>query len=462
MKYSLKAKLWISHVAIALICIGLISLVLNVFMERQFKEYVIKNTEQKSNEIVSRIERQYFLSTSQNPEIIESIGADALKQGLIIRVEDANNNLLWDAREYNHGMCEQIIENMSENMTSKYHDWQGSYVEKSYSIVSGSQNVGTVKIGYYGPFYFDDRDLAFINNLNKALVYVGLFSLALAFIFGTVISGRLTRPISRVINTARMISKGEFKHRSLEKSNTKEIKELIETVNNMAETLEKQENLRRRLTADMAHELRTPLSILQVHMEGIIDGVWAADNERMNACYDEIMRIQRMVGDIEKLSRVEGENILLNKAEFDLSALMMQMIKKFEYEQINKGIEIVYEGGEVTINADKDKISQAILNLLSNAIRHIGEGGRIVMTAEEISDKVIISIRDNGSGISEEDRPFIFERLYRADKSRNKETGGRGLGLAITKAIIIAHKGTIDVESKLNEGSVFTIVLPKQ
>lgn len=462
MKYSLKAKLWISHVAIALICIGLISLVLNVFMERQFKEYVIKNTEQRSNEIVSRIERQYFLSTSQNPEIIESIGADALKQGLIIRVEDANNNLLWDAREYNHGMCEQIIEHMSENMTSKYHNWQGSYVEKSYSIVSGSKNVGTVKIGYYGPFYFDDRDLAFINNLNKALVYVGLFSLALAFIFGTVISGRLTRPISRVINTARMISKGEFKHRSLEKSNTKEINELIETVNNMAETLEKQENLRKRLTADMAHELRTPLSILQVHMEGIIDGVWAADNERMNACYDEIMRIQRMVGDIEKLSRVEGENILLNKAEFDLSALMMQMIKKFEHEHINKGIEIVYEGGDVAINADKDKISQVIINLLSNAVRHTGKGGRIVMAAEGLSDKVIIKIRDSGSGISEEDRPLIFERLYRADKSRNKETGGSGIGLAITKAIIIAHKGTIDVESKLNEGSVFTIVLPKQ
>ena len=462
MKYSLRTKLSLSYISVALISVFLISVITNLLLERHFKDYIIQNQERKNREIVSLVSQQYKTGGKWDTDSIENICISALEQGMIIRVVDSSEKVIWDATLHDNVLCEQMIAHMAQNMSSRYPNWKGGYVVDKYPIMNKLSEVGRIEIGYYGPYYFNDSDLAFINTINRLLLSVGIFSLFFSLMIGSVMARRLSTPISRVISTAQMISKGYFNDRTTEQSSTKEISQLTETINNLAETLEKQEVLRKRLTADVAHELRTPLATLQSHMEAMIDGIWKPDTERLISCHDEIMRINRMVGDLEKLAKYESENLILIKTSFDISELIEHIIKNFETGFMNKGIDIRFFGEKEMVLADKDKISQVIINLLSNAQKYTPQGGRVEVMVKGANDVTEISIKDTGDGIPAEDLPHIFERFYRADKSRNRLTGGAGIGLTITKAIVEAHKGKILVQSKVNEGTEFIISLPKQ
>ncbi|MCM8900292.1 HAMP domain-containing protein [Caldicoprobacter algeriensis] len=462
MKYSLRTKLSLSYVSVVIVCVFLTSVLTNLFLEKQFKEYVIENQERKNKEIVFLISQQYKPGGRWNTDVIENIGINALEQGMIIKVVDSGGKVIWDAMTHNNGLCQQMLEHMARNMASRYPNWEGGYVEDKYPVTYNLSEVGRVEIGYYGPYYFNDNDLAFINTLNRLFVGVGIISLFLSLFIAAFMSKRLSTPISRVIEAAHKISKGYYQDRITEKSSIKEISQLTKTINDLAETLEKQEMLRKRLTADVAHELRTPLATLQSHMEAMIDGVWEPDIDRLKSCHEEIVRISRLVGDLEKLAKYESENLILNKTRFDVSELIRHIIKNFEMDFINKRLDIRFYGQREIVFADKDKITQVIINLLSNAVKYTPEGGRVEVRVEDSGDVINIIVKDTGEGISPEDLPYIFERFYRADKSRNRLTGGAGIGLTIAKAIIEAHKGTIRANSRINEGTEFIVSLPKQ
>jgi len=462
MKFSLGTKLSVSYILVVLISVILISVITNLLLDKHFKDYIRKNQERRSTEIITQVSRLYITDGKWDLKAIESICVNALEQGMIIKVLDEAGNTIWDARLHNSERCDQILAHMENNMNSRYPNWQGGFVENTYPIKAGSYEAGKIVIGYYGPYYFNDSDLAFINTMNRLLVIIGLFFLVMSFIFGSVMARRLSTPISRVINTARMISRGYYGSRIEEKSGTKEIAQLTETINNLAETLENQENLRKRLTADVAHELRTPLATLQSHIEAMIDGIWEPDAERLKSCHEEIMRISRLVGDLEKLAKYESENLVLIKTDFDISELIRHIMKNFENNFANKGIEIKFTGRKEVVTADRDKISQVIVNLLSNALKYTQNAGTVQVTVNGTHDAVEIKVKDTGIGIPPEDLPHIFERFYRADKSRNRLTGGAGIGLTITKAIIDAHGGSIKVTSRVGEGTEFIVSLPKK
>lgn len=461
MKYSLRTKLSLSYITVVLISVLLISVITNLLLDKHFKDYIIENQERKNKEIVSQINQQYKIGGKWDTEAIENICINALEQGMVIRIIDSSAMSIWDAKLHDNAQCEEMLDHMAQNMSSRYPNWEGKYVEDTYPVTNRLGEVGKVVIGYYGPYYFNDSDLEFINTVNRLLIGVGVFSLILSYLFGSVMAKRLSMPISRVITTARMISKGYFDDRIIEPSSTKETAQLTETINNLAETLGNQENLRKRLTADVAHELRTPLATLQSHMEAMIDGIWKPDTERLRSCHEEIMRINRMVGDLEKLAKYESENLILTKTSFDISQLISHIIQNFENDFANKDIDIRFIGEREMVLADKDKISQVIINLLSNTIKYTPRGGVVEVIVKGADDVTEITVKDNGEGISQEDLPHIFERFYRADKSRNRLTGGAGIGLTITKAIVEAHEGTIQVKSKVNEGTQFIISLPK-
>lgn len=461
-KYSLRTKLSLSYVSVVLISVFLISVLTNLLLDKHFKEYIIQNQERKNREIVSLVSQQFNIGNEWNMQAIENICISALKQGMIIKLVDSSEKVIWDARLHDNELCEQMLAHIAQNMSSRYPNWKGMYVEDIYPITNKLSKVGEIIIGYYGPYYFNDSDLAFINTINKALVGVGVFSLFLSLLLSSVMSKRLSTPISRVITTAQMISKGYFDDRITEQSSTKEIAQLTDTINNLAETLENQEALRKRLTADVAHELRTPLATLQSHMEAMIDGIWKPSADRLKSCHEEIMRINRMVGDLEKLAKYESENLILTKTSFDISELIRHIIRNFENEFLNKDIDIEFMGEGEIVEADKDKISQVIINLISNAVKYTPQGGTVEVSVKGSHDVTEIVVKDTGKGIPPEDLPHIFERFYRADKSRNRMTGGAGIGLTIAKAIIEAHKGKVQVKSKTDEGTEFIISLPKQ
>lgn len=461
MKYSLRNRLSLSYITIAMVCVLLISIIANLSLESQFRVYVKNNQEKRSENIVSLVSQQYHEVKGWNREVIQDIGINALENGMIIGVIDAEGKIVWDATQYNNGMCEQMLIHMNLNMSSRYPNWKGKFTTVTYPVKSGTEEIGSVEIGYYGPFYFTDADLTFINTLNTVFVAVGFLSLILALAFGYIMARRISTPISRVINTAEMISQGRYDDRSNEKTNIKEIAQLTGTINNLAGTLEKQEKLRKRLTADVAHELRTPLATLQSHIEAMLDGIWEADEKRLKSLHDDITRLGRMVGDLEKLTRFENESMVLDKSEFDISELTRSILVNFEKECADKSIEVSIDDKAAKVFADKDKISQVIINIIYNAVKYTGEGGHIHLTVGDDEDNAVISISDTGSGISTEDLPYIFERFYRADTSRSRLTGGSGIGLTIAKTIIDAHKGWINVESEIGKGTRFVVAIPK-
>jgi len=462
MKYSLRSRLTMSYITIAMACVLLISIFANVFLETQFRKYVRENQEKRNKEIVSRVRRQYQLDDGWNSDRMQNIGVNALENGMIISIKDSEGRIVWDATQYNNGMCQQMIMHMSRNMSSRYPNWKGEYEWIEYPVISDSVEVGSVEIGYYGPFYFSESDLAFINSLNNLFLGVGIQSLILALVFGYMTARRISRPITHVTKTAELITKGCYECKSSVTSNIIEIEQLTAAMANLAETLESQEMLRKRLTADVAHELRTPLATLQSHIEAMIDGIWEADEKRLASIYDEILRLKRMVGDLEKLAKYEKEIITLEKSEFSLTELINSILINFEKEYTAKNIEVSTDDKDIRISADRDKISQVVINLMSNAVKFTPEGGYISISVADRGDAAVMVMENSGAGIADKDLPHIFERFYRADLSRSRSTGGSGIGLTITKAIVEAHGGSIKAESEPGMGAKFIVTLPKK
>ncbi len=462
MKHSLRTKLSVSYILVALICILLLSVSSNYFLDKYFQAYVKQNQEQKSEEIVQSLIQLYQANGKWDDGYLEGVGVSALQKGLITKIKDQDGKILWDANIHNQGKCLTIIEEMAQNMKRYHPNLDGSYEEKAYPVLSDDVIIGQVEIGYYTPYHLNESDVEFLFTLNKVHIVVGVFSLFFALLIGGLMARRLSTPISRVTDAAQMISQGYYDDRVEEESSTTEIGQLTEAINNLAQSLENQELLRKRLSADVAHELRTPLATLQSHMEAMIEGIWEADKPRLESCHEEIMRIGRMIGGLEKLAKYESENLTLDRQRFDIKELISRILSNFENSFNAKDIEVDVRAEESMILADKDKISQVIVNLLANALKYTPRGGKIEIEVNDSTDNVVISIQDNGIGISKEDMPFIFERFYRADESRNKLTGGLGLGLTITKAIVDAHKGKISVTSESNTGTEFVVLLPKQ
>ncbi len=347
-------------------------------------------------------------------------------------------------------------------MYSYSSNWQGEYQEKSYDLIHNDIKIGTLVTGYVGPYYFNDEELVFIKAFNTLFIIIGIGSLILVFILGLIISLRISKSLNKIAKKASLLSEGKYKEKLKDVSNTKEIDVLIKTINKLSEALENKEKLQKQLTQDVAHELRTPLTSVQGHMEAMIDGIWEMTKERLTSCYDEIIRMRRLIGSIEDLSGIENENVLIHKEDFDISKLITRLLNNYENEFFTKHIRVKYNPKEVSIYSDQDKMSQVVNNLITNALKYSDNNGEISIDVANHQKTTEIRIKDTGIGIDELDLPHIFERFYRVDKSRNQKTGGVGVGLTITKAIIEAHGGTVTVNSKINEGTEFVVKIPKK
>ena len=461
MRYSLRSKLTLSYLFIVIIVVGVISLVANVSIKNQFQNYVVNRQEKQTNEIIELIKMKYEEEKVWSTSYLEIIGMNALQNGMVIEIIDGDNKGIWSAYEHNNGLCETMIASIRENMYRYSSTWNGDYQEKIYPIISDNIKIGTLTTGFVGPYYFSDEELIFIEALNTIFIIIGICSLFLAFGLGIFMSLRISNPLKNIAKKALLLSEGKYKERLSDVSKTKEIGILIETINKLSDALESKENLRKQLAQDVAHELRTPLTSVQGHMEAMLDGIWAMDKERLLSCYEEIIRIKRLIGSIDDLSGVENDNVLLNKNKFNISKLIGRLLNNYENEFIAKNIRVVFNENLIIVNADQDKMSQVFTNLISNSLKYSDEGDEISIDIAIDQEMIKIRMKDTGIGIDEFDLPHIFERFYRADKSRNRETGGVGIGLTITKTIIEAHDGSMSVTSKIGEGTEFIIMLPK-
>ena len=279
---------------------------------------------------------------------------------------------------------------------------------------------------------------------------------------GYVVAGGLSRPVIRAAERARRISRGEYDLEPEPSSGIREMDMLSRGVEELGRSLAGQERLRKRLMTDIAHELRTPLTVVRSQVEAVADGVWEATPERLALCVAESKRLSDLIGEVESLTRLEGEILSVYLQDTDLSAFLATVLDSSEPLFARFGVTLHRSlEGNVRANVDSERFRSVIDNLLSNALRYSEAGGRVEVRLRSWDGSAVIEVEDTGAGIDAADLPHVFDRFYRADAARARVTGGRGIGLAIAKAAVKAHGGTIEVSSRLGEGSRFTVKLPK-
>ncbi|MBB6215002.1 signal transduction histidine kinase [Anaerosolibacter carboniphilus] len=460
MKLKLRTKLSITHGIITLATIGIIVLLSSLLMDKQLIKFVNDNNQRKMDSIVHDIAHQYH--GEWNIKKIKETSLRALEDGLVISIIDHSGTVVYDTETISQKKAEELLKSIHRNMREHFRYWTGELVTKRISLQHEEEIIGELMITYYGPFYFTERDSSFINSLHDVLNITRVVSLICALILGLIIARQISIPITKSIQVTKEIAKGNLKERVHVKSDMVEIKELSDSVNLLARTLEEQEGIRKRIVADVSHELRTPLSAIQINMEALVDGVLQPTPTRLEGIYKEILRVNRLVGELTKLAKYESRLEKMNVGKFNLNKIIESIVTTFESEVHKKNLSIIVKGKIEEIFGDEDKLSQAIVNILSNSVKYSREYGSIVIETIEQEKHFVIKIKDEGIGIPPEDLPYIFERFYRVDKSRNKATGGSGIGLTITKEVIEALGGTITVHSSLGEGTETVIILPKQ
>ncbi|MCC7117693.1 MAG: HAMP domain-containing histidine kinase [Anaerolineales bacterium] len=274
---------------------------------------------------------------------------------------------------------------------------------------------------------------------------------------------RFGRPLSEMFNAIDAVSEGDLSVRVSENKSDM-FSELIKRFNKMVEELERADQQRRNLTADIAHELRTPLHIIQGNLEGLMDGVYQPTAEHLNNTLDETKLLTRLINDLQTLSLAEAHQLPLHPTRFLLADLLHDLASSFSSQAKALGIrlEMNVKDSTLEITADYDRLNQVLSNLISNALRHTPKDGKIALETESITSQergVRIVVEDSGVGIASEDLPFIFDRFWRGDKSRTGRANS-GLGLAIAKQLVEAHGGAIKVESGVGKGAKFVIELP--
>ncbi|TMV43989.1 HAMP domain-containing protein [Paenibacillus mesophilus] len=294
--------------------------------------------------------------------------------------------------------------------------------------------------------------------LVQSIVWTFAGSLLLAVLIGLYIAKRISRPLVGMKQVAEKMSDGQLDAR-VSIAGKDELAELGASLNDLAEQLQKQEQLRVTMTEDIAHELRTPLATLKSHMRAFEDGIWEPTPERIHSCYEEIERLANLVAELEDLTHVESPAFRLERQEHSLASIIEQGTGLLAAAYMEKKVGLSFRcSPDIRLFADRSRMIQILVNLLSNALRFTPVNGTVRIEAVEERQSVLIAIRDSGSGIAREDLPYIFERFYRGDKSRNRRTGGSGLGLTIVKRLVTAHGGQIWAES--NPGTTFCIRLP--
>lgn len=463
MKQKLSTRLSAGFALIVMVTVSIISLTANVLIHRQFDKYIAKQQKAFSEELAEALAPQYSGSTGTwNMDYIHGFGMYALKDGYIIKLYDNAGNIVWDAENHDMTLCHQIMSDISTRMEEKHPDADGEFVTYSYMLQQHGDAVGYMDVSYYSPYYLNDNEFFFLDSLNRILLIAGVLSAAGAAAAGVILARRLAAPISKATEITKEISDGNYAVRLRADMKTRELTELSDAVNHMAYSLEIQENARRRLTSDVAHELRTPIANVSANLEAIIEGVWDASPERLKSCYDELGRISDIISDLEKLRQIEDGNMSLQQEPVDLMDTVQAACRAFEQEFNKKKLTCSVSGENAEVSGDRKRLHQVVCNLISNAIKYSTEGGCIKISVRDDADTAALTVEDQGIGISKEDMDLIFERFYRTDCSRSRKTGGAGIGLTIARAIVQAHGGKITVESEEGYGSRFTVTLPKQ
>jgi two-component system sensor histidine kinase BaeS len=444
-------SLWVKFLlllfAVSLIALSA-ALLLRELMVRDFRGYLEGEMEDRVYWITASLEGNYQNFSGWNWQSIVEDTVWALMLGFDVKLYDAKGSLVVDTQSAIDSLSPLVKKRVLAISESRTGRESGQYVP--YALFLGGNEIGLLRVKFLRP----KKESIFIQRSNTLLLISLLALGGIAILLSIIFSKRLTNPIEGLTEAAVAIGDGNLKRRVAIAGND-EIAKLSDAFNRMAQSLEIQESLRKKLTSNVAHELRTPISAIRGELEGMIDGFIPTDKEHLQSLYAEIGRLRNILEGIEELSQAEASGLTLRKREIELAPFLNNIVDRFRKVFQDKGISIdLVCDARVRVNADPDRLSQVVINLLSNALKATEKGGNVWVKAAKGEGGIVLEVMDNGTGIEPGDLPYIFERFYRG------AGGGLGLGLTIVRELVEAHGGRVSAASEYGRGATFTVLLP--
>ncbi len=448
---SMRKRLSILFGISSLIAILLTILFVNITINNKFNKYMLDIQNKRNQRIVSYFEEVY----KRDKMWKDSSGAELMHEAYMgnycLTLRDINGNVIWGMDPSN------IID--SSHLSSMNVENKGVYVNKKFDVIVDGSTVGYVELGQYSSILLTEEDIEFKSSINRSIILSGIGTLGIVILISLYLSNELAIPIRKIAKTSKRLSNGNFNAKSHYESDIEEIEELRDNINILGEKLRYQDMLRKRLVSDISHEIRTPLNILQNNLEAMIDGIFPVNNQRLVSLNEEVIRFGKLLNNLDTLKEFEDESICIDFENIILDEFIMEIVHEFALKAKSKNINfecIIDKEESYLIYGDRDKLKQVFINLISNSIKFTNSNGYIKLNLYKNNESIIVEINDNGIGIKQEDLPFIFERLYRGDKSR-QSIEGNGIGLTIVKKILNLHYASIDVESEEGVGTIFKI-----
>ncbi|HBN94978.1 MAG TPA: hypothetical protein DDZ66_01650 [Firmicutes bacterium] len=436
----LSHKFIVAMTLVSALTISLASFLIDRAMDRQFVSFVEEAQQQANMQVVDAVRELYRLR-GERANIEEQLRLLGTAGNVEIVVNPSEDHHPMMGR----GMMGRGSMGMARRTTSE--------------LIMADGTAATVEVIPDISLEQADREASFRKAVNGSIVVAALLSLAGALLISVLFSWRLTKPLQDLTHMVRRVGQGDLTER-VELTGNDELTYLGQEFNQMATNLERHEKLRVKLTNDMAHELRTPVTTIQAYLEAMGDGVVEASGENLALIVGEAQRLGELLEGLQELAKLEKPR--MEHKSVDVTEVIGVLVRSLRILAEDKGLTLRWDHPEVPLNilGDRDMLATALRNVIFNAIKYTSAGGFVVISAGIKGSQVKIDIGDSGVGIESEDLPFIFERFYRTDRSRSRETGGTGIGLAVTAEVVKGHDGKIEVQSQPDVGSTFTIYLP--
>jgi two-component system sensor histidine kinase BaeS len=398
--------------------------------------------------VMAELEGDWELDAGWDLKSLAGNTIQAFMLGMEIRVRDLSGSLLMDTAR----AMDRLTPLMQRRVLSLTGDTgtraAGEFAQ--YPLFLGGEQIGTMEVR----FLAHDRSSLFVERSNRFLLLSFLIMGGIAVLASLFASKRLTSPLKALLEQTKSIRRGDLGKRTRVRGED-EIAGLSRAFNEMADDLQLQDSLRRKLIANVAHELRTPIAAMRGELEAVMDGVLPLDRDQVRSLNEEIVRLGTILDGIDDLTQAQASSLTIARRKLDVMAVLGNIRDRFSASAGEKGVQVVLEeGNSLQAWADADKLNQILVNLVSNAVKATQEGGVVTLRAATEKKGTLIEVADTGKGISPEEIPHIFERFYRS------EDGGLGLGLSIVKELVDAHDGSIEVESEVGKGTRVKVVLP--
>lgn len=446
MRRSLVARLVVAFAVVGLGGAILTALVVHVAFGSRFADYVSTQQRTQANQLVAVAATSYRSHHGWDPAGLANLFPDAVMAGVQVEVFNVSGRPVWSSG--------------SGSMAAMHRQMIGAAAlgpVRDLPVVAGGSRVGTAEIRFTqtGP---TTPDRTFAASVERSVALAGLGAGLMAVIVGVVLARRVTAPVRDLTRAARALAGGQRSAR-LQPSSPDELGEMASAFNAMADAIDTEERLRSDFARDVAHELRTPLMILQSQIEALQDGLAEPIPASLGSLHDETLRLGRLVADLETLASAAGTSFSMEDHVVDLSDLVGGAVGGFANPMRDAGLTVLVDAADdVAVVGDPTRLRQVVTNLVSNAAKFVPSGGTVRIDVRNDDGSAVLVVADNGPGIAPAELGAVFDRFYRGTGAR---ASGSGIGLSVVSDIVAAHRGEVTVASELGQGARFTVRLPQ-